>query len=453
MTTSQGSNLAPSLLTPETESSAYPSPRVSNTEVYPDSEEGKITPKSKNPLIILLLSIVLIIILAGGAYLFWYNTKPDGPKPTVPMTPTLTPSIIPTETSSILKTYIGSTDFSFTYSDQLWRLEESIVEFGVPGTIGSYKKVKLINLYDNFSLDIDYKPLGNPSKMIQYGSADGEFEVSGNIAFLGETLSRDNLINGGRIVQVQYNRASEFTRGKTRFVLAINPTDFEGALEESNIEQAEIVLKSFKLLPEDTNTASKMYISPILEDFSVDYPSSWDITVEEKLQYGESKIMANKIFFTKKNHTLEIAISPLVEVGSTPECIKNGDMDYDLSVDLVKVFNKNASGILQYNTFTYLNADDFFTKDHNYAKFVQVLENQSIDSANQPQYIACGVFDISSAEKSIYTVKQSTFADVGVVDPDSKLMATVIIRGSYLGGQNVLIQNEMDDIVKSILKR
>lgn len=419
--------ISPVVETPSTNGSDVPTLKPQTSSIMATAK-----PKGKNPMILVILSLVLIIILAVGAYLFWYNSKSENPSPNDGNSlPTISPSVIPTEEEPSMKTYTGDTDFSFTYSDILWRIEESTVVNSVPGMTGSYKKIKLINLYDNFSLDIGYKPAGDTSTMFLYGGAAGEFEVAGSVNFLGETISRDNLIYEGTIDQVQYNRTNEFIRGNTTFVIAILPTDFEGTLDEGNIEQAELVLKSFKLLPQVTNTSSKTYTSPILEDFSFEYPATWQLSVTEAEDVVPTiKLKANTVFLQKGSNTLTIEIQPVLLFGGEMECYKENTLNYTHKENFVEIVDEELKLI------TYHSVNSLKDKTHDPQGFQTFLDVWTPNIEDDELYEACGSLGPAKIE---YTT--------------NNYRATVTVKYFYPNEEGKLnVEDDVEDIVSSILE-
>jgi len=451
MTTSENPNLPVTPLNPTVEAPANPVVSVSTQ----DSQASVLDPteksKGKNTLVLISLSIVLLIVVAVGIYLFWYNSKTENtpPKDVISM-PTIVPSVIPTEEETSLKTYTGSTGFSFVYSDIAWTLTEKPMSVEVPGLDGlqEFTQIELSHNLDNYKLVINYKPKDSDSDMTLYGGAAGEFKEVGSVNFRGEMLARHNLVFEGATVQAHYNRAREFTRGETTYTIAILPNNFEGTLEESNIEQAELVLASFKPLP------SKTYSSTILEDFSFQYPASWALAVKEVDDLGLENIKSNLITLSKLDHTLTINISPTVLFGGEMYCYKEGDITFDYADDLVRVYKHNLFSDYSEKDFKYFLSENLDSKSSNPSRFNSALSVWTPGDDDDDEHVACGTLDFTTTADSIYSygdLDNNTIGESG--NPDTKIKGVIIIEGSYTSVQidpNIL--QEMDAIVRDILQ-
>ena len=435
MNTPESPNVPVPTITPEvgtTTTSTVAS--ISTVSKGTASMETSAKTKGKNPFVLVFLLIVLLIVVAVGIYLFWYNSKTENtpPKDVISM-PTIVPSVIPTEEETSLKTYTGSTGFSFVYSDIAWTLTEKPMSVEVPGLDGlqEFTQIKLSHNLDNYTLVINYKPKDSDSDITLYGGAAGEFKEVGSVNFRGEILSRHNLVFEGATVQVHYNRAREFTRGETTYTIAILPNNFEGTLEESNIEQAELVLKTFKIVPSNSNTSLKKYTSPILNDFKFEYPTTWQLSVTEAQEVVPTiKLKANTVFLQKDSHTVTVEIEPLIIFGGEMECYKQGNLNYKIKDSYIEIIDEEVN-LIHYHT-----ANSLKDNTNNPQGFQALLDAWTPNEDDDQSFVACG-----------------TIGTTMIVYTTNNYPAMVNIKYFYPSEEDALeVEKDIEIMVTSILE-
>lgn len=434
MTTPENPNIPVAPLAPEAEITTNPVSIASKVNAEPISEEISTKPKGKNPMILVILSLVLVIIVGVGAYLFWYNSKTENIPPTNGNNlPTIVPSVIPTEEETSMKTYTGSTDFSFTYSDIAWTLTEKPMSVEVPGLDGlqEFTQIKLTHRLENYELVINYKPIDSDSDMTLYGGAAGDFVLRGSTNFINEDLTKYALFWEKQDREMHYNRGTEFTRGETAFTIVLRPLNYEDFLNDGIVEQADIILTSFKLLPQVTKTNSKTYTSPILEDFSFEYPATWQLSVTEAEDVVPTiKLKANTVFLQKGSNTLAIEIQPVLLFGGEMECYKENTLNYTHKENFVEIVDEELKLI------TYHSVNSLKDKTHDPQGFQTFLDVWTPNIEDDELYEACGSLGPAKIE---YTT--------------NNYRATVTVKYFYPNEEGKLkVEDDVEDIVSSILE-
>ena len=199
---------------------------------------------------------------------------------------------------------------------------------------------------------------------------------------------------------------------------------------------------------------TRTYTSPILENFSFKYPSSWKITVEEVDDLSLVNIKSNLITLSKLDHSLTIKISPTVLFGGEMNCYKYADITFEYADNLVRVYKHKLFSDYSEKDFVYFPSEKLDSKDSNPTRYNNLLTVWTPDVEDDEEHVACGSLDFTTTVDSIYTYGDLENNDGQSGNPDNKIRGIIRIEGAYSSAQiDSDILEEMDEIVSDILER
>ena len=179
----------------------------------------------------------------------WEQMLAYSPGKTAPAQAAVGPVLAPTPTPSI------QTDASLagwnTYSDPGYGFSfQYPADWKISGFphLSNYLTVS----GKNTTLTLGYRRLKQQANIQRTGVGSGDFVDGGSIQFLGQTLKRQLLVDGGKVKEVFYHSDAEFNAGGLIFTLGVSGDVVNGHYEDVEIPQdvqeiMDRILQSFQL--------------------------------------------------------------------------------------------------------------------------------------------------------------------------------------------------------------